>query len=85
MTSRLSSDREQRHGTFTSSAAAPQVVAFPSIARNANTRVTSVDVARRAGVSQSTVSLVFSGKGQGRVSEATQDAVRRCARVTSAC
>jgi DNA-binding LacI/PurR family transcriptional regulator len=80
MTSRLSSDREQRHGTFTRSAAAPQVVAFPSIARNANTRVTSVDVARRAGVSQSTVSLVFSGKGQGRVSEATQEAVRRCAR-----
>jgi DNA-binding LacI/PurR family transcriptional regulator len=95
MTSRLSSDREQRHGTFKRSAGRaerplrgdlaaraepPQVVAFPSIARNANTRVTSVDVARRAGVSQSTVSLVFSGKGQGRVSEATQEAVRRCAR-----
>jgi DNA-binding LacI/PurR family transcriptional regulator len=117
MTSRLSSEREQRHGTFTSGpgrpeqplrghpaapeeplggdaaapeqplrrdaaapAAAPQVVAFPPIARPANTRVTSVDVARRAGVSQSTVSLVFSGKGQGRVSEATQEAVRRCAR-----
>jgi len=42
--------------------------------------VTSVDVARRAGVSQSTVSLVFSGKGRGRVSEATQERVRRCAR-----
>ncbi|MBA3264628.1 MAG: LacI family DNA-binding transcriptional regulator [Thermoleophilaceae bacterium] len=42
--------------------------------------MTSVDVARRAGVSQSTVSLVFSGKGQGRVSEATQQRVRRCAR-----
>jgi DNA-binding LacI/PurR family transcriptional regulator len=42
--------------------------------------VTSVDVARRAGVSQSTVSLVFSGKGAGRVSEATQTRVRRCAR-----
>jgi DNA-binding LacI/PurR family transcriptional regulator len=42
--------------------------------------VTSVDVARRAGVSQSTVSLVFSGKGAGRVSEATQERVRRCAR-----
>jgi DNA-binding LacI/PurR family transcriptional regulator len=50
------------------------------IARNAHNRVTSVDVARRAGVSQSTVSLVFSGKGQGRVSQATQEAVRRCAR-----
>jgi DNA-binding LacI/PurR family transcriptional regulator len=42
--------------------------------------VTSVDVAERAGVSQSTVSLVFSGKGRGRVSEATQEHVRRCAR-----
>jgi len=42
--------------------------------------VTSVDVARRAGVSQSTVSLVFSGKGRGRVSEGTQERVRRCAR-----
>jgi DNA-binding LacI/PurR family transcriptional regulator len=42
--------------------------------------VTSVDVARRAGVSQSTVSLVFSGKGAGRVSEATQERVRRTAR-----
>jgi DNA-binding LacI/PurR family transcriptional regulator len=61
-------------------AAASRVVAFPPIAREPNSRVTSVDVARRAGVSQSTVSLVFSGKGQGRVSEATQEEVRRCAR-----
>jgi DNA-binding LacI/PurR family transcriptional regulator len=60
--------------------ATPGVVAFPPIAHSANSRVTSVDVARRAGVSQSTVSLVFSGKGQGRVSEATQEHVRRCAR-----
>jgi LacI family transcriptional regulator, repressor for deo operon, udp, cdd, tsx, nupC, and nupG len=50
------------------------------IERSAQQRVTSVDVARRAGVSQSTVSLVFSGKGRGRVSEATQERVRRCAR-----
>jgi DNA-binding LacI/PurR family transcriptional regulator len=50
------------------------------IERTAQHRVTSVDVARRAGVSQSTVSLVFSGKGAGRVSEATQERVRRCAR-----
>ena len=50
------------------------------IASTANTRVTSVDVASRAGVSQSTVSLVFSGKGRGRVSAATQETVRRCAR-----
>ena len=47
---------------------------------SARQRVTSVDVAERAGVSQSTVSLVFSGKGRGRVSEATQEHVRRCAR-----
>jgi len=43
-------------------------------------RPTSIDVARCAGVSQSTVSLVFSGKGQGRVSEATAQRVRDCAR-----
>jgi DNA-binding LacI/PurR family transcriptional regulator len=42
--------------------------------------VTSVDVARHAGVSQSTVSLVFSGKGRGRVSSATEERVRRSAR-----
>ena len=43
-------------------------------------RRTSIDVARCAGVSQSTVSLVFSGKGRGRVSEATAERVRECAR-----
>jgi len=42
-------------------------------------RPTSIDVARCAGVSQSTVSLVFSGKGRGRVSEATAERVRDCA------
>ena len=42
--------------------------------------MTSVDVAKRAGVSQSTVSLVLSGKGRGRVSEATAERVRRVAR-----
>ena len=47
--------------------------------RSAAHRVTSVAVARRAGVSQSTVSLVLSGKGRGRVSAATQEAVRRAA------
>ena len=56
------------------------MVAFRSIDRSIRHRVTSVDVARHAGVSQSTVSLVFSGKGHGRVSETTQDRVRRCAR-----
>ena len=51
-----------------------------AIASAAHTRVTSVDVAQQAGVSQSTVSLVFSGKGRGRVSAATQEKVRRVAR-----
>jgi DNA-binding LacI/PurR family transcriptional regulator len=42
-------------------------------------RVTSVDVARRAGVSQSTVSLVFSGKSAGRISARTEAVVRAAA------
>ena len=42
--------------------------------------MTSRDVAREAGVSQSTVSLVFSGKSTGRVSAETSEHVRRCAR-----
>jgi len=40
---------------------------------------TSFDVAKRAGVSQSTVSLVLNGKAAGRVSPRTQEAVRRVA------
>ena len=56
------------------------VLPFRSIEDSPRQRVTSVDVAEKAGVSQSTVSLVFSGKGEGRVSEATQEHVRRCAR-----
>ncbi|MFF7654252.1 LacI family DNA-binding transcriptional regulator [Streptomyces sp. NPDC007983] len=43
-------------------------------------RVTSRDVARRAGVSQATVSLVLGDKWRGRVSERTADAVRAAAR-----
>jgi DNA-binding LacI/PurR family transcriptional regulator len=42
-------------------------------------RVTSIDVARRAGVSQSTVSLVLSGKARGRISARTEQAVRAAA------
>jgi DNA-binding LacI/PurR family transcriptional regulator len=42
-------------------------------------RVTSVDVAKAAGVSQSTVSLVFSGKAAGRISAATEASVRAVA------
>ncbi len=56
------------------------MVPFRSIERSGTHRVTSVDVAECAGVSQSTVSLVFSGKGRGRVSEATAERVRTCAR-----
>ncbi|HEY0755528.1 MAG TPA: LacI family DNA-binding transcriptional regulator [Ktedonobacteraceae bacterium] len=41
---------------------------------------TSFDVAKLAGVSQSTVSLVLSGKAAGRVSQNTQEAVQRAAR-----
>jgi len=43
-------------------------------------RVTSVDVARRAGVSQSTVSLVLSGKAAGRISARTAEAVKAAAK-----
>jgi DNA-binding LacI/PurR family transcriptional regulator len=53
---------------------------FPAWLHSPIDRSTSIDVARCAGVSQSTVSLVFSGKGRGRVSEATADRVRDCAR-----
>jgi DNA-binding LacI/PurR family transcriptional regulator len=56
------------------------VVGLHSIEQSARNRVTSVDVARHAGVSQSTVSLVLSDKARGRVSEATQERVRRSAR-----
>jgi DNA-binding LacI/PurR family transcriptional regulator len=40
---------------------------------------TSFDVAKRVGVSQSTVSLVLSGKAAGRVSQRMQEAVLRAA------
>ncbi|HEX6121917.1 MAG TPA: LacI family DNA-binding transcriptional regulator [Ktedonobacterales bacterium] len=42
--------------------------------------VTSNDVARRAGVSQSAVSLVFGGKAAGRVGQQTREAILRAAR-----
>lgn len=45
-----------------------------------NRPATSIDVARRAGVSQSTVSLVLRGKDEGRVTPQTADRVRRAAR-----
>ncbi len=42
-------------------------------------RVTAADVARVVGVDRSTVSLVLGGKGEGRVTPAVQEAVRRAA------
>ena len=42
--------------------------------------VTSREVAAAAGVSQSAVSLVFSGKWRGRVSTDTAERIRACAR-----
>lgn len=50
-----------------------------STARNRTSVPTSFDVAKRVGVSQSTVSLVLAGKAAGRVSPATQEAVLRAA------
>lgn len=44
------------------------------------TAVTSREVAAAAGVSQSAVSLVFSGKWRGRVSTETAERIRDCAR-----
>ncbi|GCE09844.1 LacI family DNA-binding transcriptional regulator [Dictyobacter aurantiacus] len=41
---------------------------------------TSVDVARRAGVSQAAVSLVLGGKAAGRVGKKSQEAILRAAR-----
>ena len=58
----------------------PAACLHSPIERASSQPVTSIDVARRAGVSQSTVSLVMSGKAQGRVSEATQERVRESAR-----
>ena len=57
-----------------------RIPAAPRPTNRSRTDVTSVDVARKCGVSQATVSLVMSGKSAGRVSEATADAVRRAAR-----
>lgn len=51
----------------------------PSPAARRPRRPTSRDVAHRAGVSQATVSLVLGGKGRGRVSATTAEAVRTAA------
>ncbi|MEU0373516.1 LacI family DNA-binding transcriptional regulator [Streptomyces sp. NPDC006283] len=51
----------------------------PSTAQVESTRPTSRDVARAAGVSQATVSLVLGDKWRGRVSERTATVVREAA------
>ena len=83
--SRGRSSRRSRPSTATTSstrsvgsATAHRRGCIRDIART-DTRVTSVDVARRAGVSQSTVSLVLSGKSAGRISARTEAAVRAAA------
>lgn len=48
--------------------------------KEAHSLPTSVDVARRAGVSQSAVSLVLGGKATGRVGKQTQEEILRAAR-----
>jgi LacI family transcriptional regulator, repressor for deo operon, udp, cdd, tsx, nupC, and nupG len=48
---------------------------MPVTEKEALSPATSVDVARRAGVSQSAVSLVFGGKAAGRVGKRTQEAI----------
>jgi DNA-binding LacI/PurR family transcriptional regulator len=68
------------HTTYDLLVCQPPRGCIAAIEQTTQQRVTSIDVARCAGVSQSTVSLVFSGKGRGRVSDATQARVRRCAR-----
>ena len=45
-----------------------------------NRRATSDDVAKRAGVSRTAVSLVLNGHGAGNIAPATQEAIRRAAR-----
>ncbi|MGK5629611.1 LacI family DNA-binding transcriptional regulator [Streptomyces sp. URMC 123] len=58
----------------------PETAPEPAVPAAAGERTTSRDVARAAGVSQATVSLVLGGKWRGRVSERTADAVRAAAR-----
>src|SRR6266566_5328147 len=48
---------------------------MPVTEKEALSPATSVDVARRVGVSQSAVSLVFGGKAAGRVGKRTQEAI----------
>lgn len=66
-------------GSTDGSAAAHRAPGTRRGAAARDARVTSRDVARAAGVSQATVSLVLGGKWRGRVSEPTAQAVRETA------
>ena len=68
----MSLDRREKTGRL-------DLAVMASCGRMGSPRVTSVDVAKAAGVSQSTVSLVFSGKATGRISAATEASVRAVA------
>ena len=68
----MSLDRREKTGPL-------HLAVMASCGRMGSPRVTSVDVAKAAGVSQSTVSLVFSGKAAGRISAATEASVRAVA------
>ena len=68
----MSLDRREKTGRL-------DLAVMASCGRMGSPRVTSVDVAKAAGVSQSTVSLVFSGKAAGRISAATEASVRAVA------
>ncbi len=44
-----------------------------------NRKATALDVAKRAGVSRSAVSLVLNGRGDGNVAKESQDRIRQAA------
>lgn len=72
----MNSDAQAAAGNFGRDGTAPR----EGLPGPTGARPTSRDVARAAGVSQATVSLVLGGKSQGRVSERTAEAVRSAAR-----
>ncbi|GLF96256.1 LacI family DNA-binding transcriptional regulator [Streptomyces yaizuensis] len=74
---RLTDDRDGDGGTPRATGAAP---ADDTARAPGAHRPTSRDVARAAGVSQATVSLVLGAKWRGRVSERTAESVREAAR-----
>lgn len=73
---------ETEQGSWRGRAAARGDERWPNVRElgQPRARVTSRDVARAAGVSQATVSLVMGDKWRGRVSERTAESVRTAAR-----